>query len=170
MSGSVFLSVGPGLCVTVLWPQHEPQTAVLNCGFDSDETNPSLGTSPLQRNVSSRLKRTFLTEKSFSFHFNRSSVHKRIIPGFLGGGDLRSTRSHEHVVFVFLVEVSECRLTLDDAVELPLVFVLLSPEPQEIQGLLLGAALLLQRLHALLVHLTARKALQQKVHRGEGRR
>lgn len=61
-------------------------------------------------------------------------------------------------------------LTLDDAVELPLVFVLLSPKPQEMQSLLLGAALLLQRLHILLVHFTARKALQQEIHRGKRRR
>lgn len=57
-----------------------------------------------------------------------------------------------------------------DAVELPLVLVLLSPKPQEMQGLLLGAALLLQRLHTLLVHFTARKSLQEEIHRGERRR
>lgn len=62
--------------------------------------------------------------------------------------------------------------TLYDAVQLVLVFVLLPPQSQQLEDLLLGSAGLLQPLQALTIHLPAGKTLQQPLqgHRGQSQR
>lgn len=65
-----------------------------------------------------------------------------------------------------------CRSTLYDAIQLVLVFVLLPPESQQMQDLLLRRAALLQLLQTLAVDLPPRQVLQQPLqrHGGEAQR
>lgn len=65
-----------------------------------------------------------------------------------------------------------CRSTLNDAIQLVLVFVLLPPESQQMQDLLLRRAALLQLLQTLAVDLPPRQVLQQPLqrHGGEAQR
>lgn len=65
-----------------------------------------------------------------------------------------------------------CRSTLYDAIQLVLVFVLLPPESQQMQDLLLRRAALLQLLQTLAVDLPPRQVLQQPLqrHGGESQR
>lgn len=58
--------------------------------------------------------------------------------------------------------------TLYDAVQLVLVFVLLPPESQQLQDLLLGRAGLLQLLQAFAIHLPPGKILQEPLQRYRG--
>ncbi len=60
-------------------------------------------------------------------------------------------------------------LTLYDAIQLVFVFVLLPPQSQQLEDLLLGGAGLLQLLQTLMIHLPSGKTLQQALqgHRGQ---